>query len=185
MLLYALSPAAKRKLVALPCDLADTNNLGLDNSMFIKLKRSVTHVMHCAWSVNFNWALESFEKSYIAASRNLLDFCLGVEGPRPASFAFCSSISTIARTPGNWVREALPESLSYAQNIGYAQSKLVTENIVIRAAHQTGMSARVLRAGQIVADSTHGIWNASEAIPMIVQMAKTINALPLLDDILS
>lgn len=185
MLLYDLTPAAKKKLIALPCDLADTTSLGLGDDMFIQLKRSVTHVIHCAWSVNFNWALESFEKSCIAATRNLLDFCLSVEGPCPASFAFCSSTSTVGRTPGNWVREALPESLSYAQNMGYSQSKLVTENIVIRAAHQTGMTARVLRSGQIAADSTHGIWNASEAIPMMVQTAKTIKALPVLDDILS
>jgi thioester reductase-like protein len=41
--------------------------------------------------------------------------------------------------------------------MGYAQSKLVTENNVNCAAHQNGMTAHVLRIGQMVADTVHGI----------------------------
>lgn len=182
---FTMSPAAGRKIVALPCNLSKSADLGLGEDVYANIKKSVTAVIHCAWSVNFNWALESFEDSCIAATRNLLDLCLSAESPRPAFFSFCSSVSTVARTPGNWVREALPASLSYAQGMGYAQSKLVTENIVNRAAHATGMTARILRAGQIVGDTVHGIWNATEAIPMIFQTAKTIQVLPQLDDLLS
>lgn len=182
---FDMTPATERKIVALPADLSDAATLGLGDDLYAQLRKSVTSVIHCAWSVNFNWALESFEQSCISATRNLLDLCLSTEAPRPARFSFCSSVSTVARTPGNWVPEALPESLGYAQGMGYAQSKLVTENILNRAARHTGMTARVLRAGQIVADTVHGIWNASEAIPMILQTAKTIKALPQLDDILS
>ncbi|CAG8895324.1 unnamed protein product [Penicillium egyptiacum] len=183
--LFTLSPAAERKIFALPSNLSNSTDLGLGTEVYAQVKKSVTAVIHCAWSVNFNWALESFEGPCIAATRSLLDLCLSAEGPRPASFSFCSSVSTVACTPGNWVPEALPESLSYAQGMGYAHSKLVTENIVNRAAHATGMTARVLRAGQIVADTAHGIWNATEAIPMIFQTAKSIKALPQLDDVLS
>lgn len=182
---YCLTPAMERKIISLPADLSDPATLGLEPSMFAEVKKSVTSVIHCAWSVNFNWGLESFESSCIAATRNLLDLCLDSEGPRPASLAFCSSVSAVACTPGNWIPEALPESLSYAQEMGYAQSKLVTEHIVNRAAKETGMAARVLRVGQIVADTENGIWNAQEAIPMIFQTSQTINALPKLDDVLS
>ncbi|KAL5360888.1 hypothetical protein BJX96DRAFT_184864 [Aspergillus floccosus] len=111
--------------------------------------KSLTAVIHCA----------CFEQSY-------------AQRPRPAHFAFCSSVSTVARTPGSWC-------------MGYAQSKLVTEHVVNRARKDTGMNARVLRVGQIVADTQHGIWNATEAIPMIFQTAETIKALPQLEDILS
>jgi carbohydrate kinase (thermoresistant glucokinase family) len=69
--------------------------------------------------------------------------------------------------------------------MGYAQSKLVTEHIVNRAAHQTGMTARVLRVGQIISDTVHGIWNPTEAIPMMLQTAETIHALPQLEDLIS
>jgi carbohydrate kinase (thermoresistant glucokinase family) len=182
---YDLTPAQQKKIVALPADLGSASRLGLDDSSYTRLVESVTGVIHCAWSVNFNWSLESFEGSCIAGTRNLLDFCLRVRQPVPAKFSFCSSVSTVARTPGNWVPEALPESLSYAQDMGYAQSKLVTEHIINRVAHQTGMTARVLRVGQIIGDTARGIWNASEAIPMILQTAETIHSLPQLEDILS
>ncbi|KAE8148866.1 hypothetical protein BDV25DRAFT_141355 [Aspergillus avenaceus] len=184
-LFYTLTPANERKIIALPADLSNPTRLGMDETTYTDLKQSLTAVIHCAWSVNFNWSLASFEDSCIAGTRHLLNLCLDAQGPSPARFSFCSSVSTVAWTPGHWVPEDLPESLSYAQNMGYAQSKLVTENIVNRAAKQTNIPARVLRVGQIVADTAHGIWNATEAIPMILQTAKTIKALPELDDVLS
>jgi thioester reductase-like protein len=61
----------------------------------------------------------------------------------------------------------------------------VAEHIVNSAAQRANFIARVLRVGQIVADTVHGIWNATEAIPMILQTAKTIKELPELDDVLS
>lgn len=180
-----LSSDAEGKIVALQADLSNPVRLGLDESTYERLLQSVTAVIHCAWAVNFNWTLESFEESCIAGTRNLLDLCLRVKQPHPARFSFCSSVSSVARTPGNWIPEALPESLSYAQGMGYAQSKLVTEHIVDCASRQTGMTARVLRVGQVVADTVHGIWNSTEAISMILQTAETIKTLPQLDDILS
>ncbi|KAK8002446.1 hypothetical protein PG989_002165, partial [Apiospora arundinis] len=39
----------------------------------------------------------------------------------------------------------------------------------------------VLRVGQISADTEHGIWNAKEAIPRLVQSAAQVGALPRLD----
>ncbi|KAJ6183713.1 hypothetical protein N7519_005014 [Penicillium mononematosum] len=184
-LLFTLSPAAERKIIALPSNLSNSTDLGLGAEVYAQIKKSVTAVIHCAWSVNFNWALESFEAPCIAATRNLLDLCLSAEGPRPACFSFCSSVSTVARTPVTGFPRRFPSRCPDAQGMGYAQSKLVTENIVNRAARTTGMTARVLRAGQIVADTAHGIWNATEAIPMILQTAETIKALPQLDDVLS
>ncbi|OQD84953.1 hypothetical protein PENANT_c011G11440 [Penicillium antarcticum] len=182
---YTFSQVHERKIIALPADLGNSNHLGMDESCYKMLVESVTGVMHCAWSVNFNWSLESFEGSCISGTRHLLDLCLQARRSSPAKFSFCSSVSTVARTPGHWVPEALPESLSYAQQMGYAQSKLVTEHIINRAAHQTKMTARVLRVGQIIGDTVHGIWNATEAIPMVLQTAQTIHALPQLDDLIS
>jgi thioester reductase-like protein len=80
------------------------------------------------------------------------------------------------------VPESLPRNLSCAQNMGYAQSKLVTENICVAAAKAYCIKARVLRVGQVTADTQHGIWNATEAIPLMIQAAKTIGAIPTLDE---
>lgn len=100
----------------------------------------------------------------------------------PASFNFCSSVSAVAATKGGFVPEDLPAELSYAQGMGYARSKLVTEHICMAAGKETGLSARVLRVGQVVGDTVHGIWNDTEAIPMMLQAATTIGAIPALDE---
>lgn len=179
--LHQMSPQARRKITAYPSNFA-REHLGLEPELYAHLKSGVASLIHCAWSVNFNKRLSSFENDCIAGARNLMLLCLTAESPKPASFNFCSSVSTVARTPGAIVPEALPESLSCAQGMGYAQSKLVTENIIAKAAEQTGMAARVLRVGQIVADQKHGIWNDTEAIPLMLQAATTIGALPTLNE---
>lgn len=66
--------------------------------------------------------------------------------------------------------------------MGYAQSKLVGEHICANAAKQTGLTSRVLRIGQIIGDTKHGIWNPTEAFPLMLQSATTIGALPRLDE---
>lgn len=66
--------------------------------------------------------------------------------------------------------------------MGYAQSKLVGEYICANASRQTSLKTRVLRIGQIIGDAKYGIWNPTEAIPLILQSAATIGALPRLDE---
>jgi thioester reductase-like protein len=50
------------------------------------------------------------------------------------------------------------------------------------AAMKTGVKTRVFRVGQIVADTVHGVWNDTEAIPLIMQSALTVGALPKLQE---
>ena len=83
------------------------------------------------------------------------------------------------------IAEAHVPELAHAQNMGYARSKLVTERIVKAAAEQTGMVATVLRVGQIIGDSEQGIWNTTEAIPLMIQSAVTMGALLALDEVCS
>jgi carbohydrate kinase (thermoresistant glucokinase family) len=113
---------------------------------------------------------------------NLICLCLKAKRPAPANFNFCSSVSAVAATKGGFVPEDLPAELSYSQGMGYARSKLVTEHICILAGKETGISARVLRVGQVIGDTVHGIWNDTEAIPMMLQAATTIGAIPALDE---
>ncbi|KAJ9661124.1 hypothetical protein H2201_006675 [Coniosporium apollinis] len=178
---YETLPVPHReKILALPADLSKPD-LGLETEVLHHVQSEVTSVIHSAWSVNFNLQLSSFVKDCIAGAKNLLNLCLQAHGPSPASFNFCSSVSTVANTAGTQVAESLAE-LSAAQKMGYAQSKMVTEHLCDLAAKQTGMAARVLRIGQIIGDTQHGIWNAKEAIPMMLQTAITTRALPALDE---
>ena len=173
---------ARQKITCYASDLS-LPTLGLSPQTYATLRTETISIIHCAWSVNFNKTLPSFEYSCILGAYNLITLCLATKRPAPASFNFCSSVSTVVNTPGPTVPEAIPDFLS-AQGMGYAQSKLVTEHIVARAALQTGLRARVLRIGQITADTAHGIWNPTEAIPLMLRSAITpgIRALPTLDE---
>ncbi|KAJ0419446.1 hypothetical protein BJY00DRAFT_302185 [Aspergillus carlsbadensis] len=176
-----LPSSAKNKLIALPSDLS-SSTLGLDNTAYNLLTSEITDLIHCAWSVNFNLHLTSFERDSIAGLHNLITLCLRSQRPAPATMNFCSSISAAVRSTTPDIPETLPPSLTCAQNMGYAQSKLVAEHICVNAAQQTGIRARVLRIGQVIGDSKNGIWNTTEAIPLMVQSALTTGALPTIDE---
>lgn len=178
---HTLPLSSRQKIIALPSDFSKSN-LGVGWEAYDAIARNLTTLIHCAWSVNFNLNLSSFEKDCIAGARNLMILCLSAKRPSPASFSFCSSVSAVAATPGGHVAEALPTSLTHAQGMGYAQSKLVTEHLVKLSAEQTGMAARTLRVGQIVADTKYGVWNATEAIPLMLQAAVTFGAIPSLEE---
>ncbi|KAI6784135.1 NRPS-like enzyme [Emericellopsis cladophorae] len=174
---HALPLSSRRKIVALSSDLSDAQ-LGLAPDVYDAVGRNLRAVIHCAWSVNFNMQLTSFEKGNIAGVNHLLALCKS--SPTRASMNFCSSVSTCARSTVTPIPETLP-ILEWAQGMGYAQSKSVAEHVCARAAAQ-GITSRVLRVGQIAGDTQHGVWNAQEAIPMMMQTAVTIGALPKLPE---
>ncbi|KAM0489841.1 hypothetical protein ACHAP8_012159 [Fusarium lateritium] len=174
---HSLSLEARRKIIALPSDLSDVH-LGLTSDRYTSIAANVQAVIHCAWSVNFNMQLSSFEKGNIAGVKHLIDLCQAA-GPS-ASMNFCSSVSTCSQSTVVPVPERAPP-FEWAQAMGYAQSKSVSENLCAKAA-EAGITTRVLRIGQIVADTRHGIWNAQEGVPMMMQTATTIDALPKLKE---
>lgn len=173
------------RVVCQPADLSQAS-LGLDDTVLVDLRKSLTTVVHAAWAVSFNLGVRSFESHHIRGTRNLLDVALSSEGEggRPAArLFFCSSISAAAGTPiPATIAEGYIHNLAHAQSMGYARSKVVTEHIVRAAAEQTGMTAQVLRLGQIIGDAQHSIWNTTEAIPLIFQSALTTGTLPALDE---
>ncbi|KAF9880143.1 male sterility protein [Colletotrichum karsti] len=181
---HSLPASSRRKLVALATDLADAK-LGLSETTYGQVKQDLRTVIHCAWSVNFNMRLSSFEKSNIAGVNHLIGLCKAAgddaASSTTATFNFCSSVSTVSRATTVPVPESVPD-LEWAQGMGYAQSKCVAEHLCARASEKYGVKARVLRIGQIVADTQHGVWNATEAIPLQLQTAITVGALPKLQE---
>ncbi|KAK4118762.1 acetyl-CoA synthetase-like protein [Parathielavia appendiculata] len=176
--LYHTVPASSaRRVVALRSDLSQPI-LGLDAMTYQTVAEKLRAVIHCAWSVNFNLHLSSFEKTNLAGVVNLIAL---TRAGQNATFNFCSSVSATARCPLPAVPETIPE-LEWAQGMGYAQSKSVAEHLCARAAQQAGVRTRVLRVGQIMADTKHGVWNHTEAIPLMIQSAMTVGALPKLQE---
>ncbi|KIV88771.1 hypothetical protein PV10_08416 [Exophiala mesophila] len=181
-ILSSIPSHLRTKISAYSSDFSKSD-LGLETEVYDRLAQDVVSIIHCAWSVNFNTTLASFEKGCIAGAKNLILLCLNAIQPTPASFNFCSSVSTVARTPFHEsAPESIPANYGYVQRMGYAQSKLVTEKLVVQATSRTSICARVLRIGQIVADTVHGIWNDTEAIPLMLQTAVTLGTLPSLNE---
>lgn len=179
----SLSDDEVSKITFLPADLSQPS-LGLDEKTVDELLHNLTVVIHSAWAVNFNIGVRSFEQQHIRGAYNLINLCLRTKTRKPARFYFCSSISAAAGTPlPAVIQESHIDDLSHAQNMGYARSKLVTEQIVKAAAEKTDIVASVLRIGQIVGDTTNGQWNTTEAIPLMIQSVNALQALPELDEV--
>ncbi|KUL83693.1 hypothetical protein ZTR_07474 [Talaromyces verruculosus] len=124
---------------------------------------------------------ESFEP-HLAGLRNLLALSLAVHRSEPARLFFVSSISTAENTPTPAVIPDEPiENFNHAIDMGYAQSKLVGEHMVLNAA-RGGARSYVLRIGQIVGDKEYGFWNDSEYIPLMIRSALSLKALPALHE---
>ncbi|KAK7397569.1 hypothetical protein QQX98_013067 [Neonectria punicea] len=179
------TPEQKAKVVALSCDLSQTN-LGLDASKVDQLSSKLTVVIHSAWAVNFNIPVQSFESQHIKAVHSLIQLSLSVQTPKQARFFFCSSVSSAGGSPRpGKVLEAYVPLPSHAQKTGYARSKYVAEHITRNAMRNAGAASRVLRIGQLAGDTKTGAWNATEGIPLMIQTAVTLGALPALNEEMS
>ena len=168
-------------------------HLGLPDDLYSQLRSQITLVVHAAWPVNFSIPLASFEP-HVAGLHNLLQLVLSVPRTSPARLLFASSVATAYATPRDpdgtpaLIPEAPIPLLAHCLRTGYAQSKLVGERICERAAAAAATAAAagggrigVLRIGQIAGDTTRGIWNPREAVPLMVHSALVVGALPLLD----
>ena len=176
-----LPSESKAKLRFLPGDLS-RQGLGFDDMTLVALQR-LTLIIHCAWTVNFNLPLASFSHTHIAGVKNLLNLSLSVSGAKPARFVFCSSIAVAANHPRDSpVSENLITDPSYAQETGYARSKYVAEQIVDNAS-KLGADVCICRIGQLVGDTVGGIWNAEEAVPLMVRSVGVLGCLPALDEV--
>lgn len=179
------SALSSGRLIVLNADLSH-DTLGLDADVYGALSGSLTAVYHCAWKVNFNQRLQSFEKDGIRGLRNLINLCMSSGKSVPARMVFFSSIAAIMRSPQAPLPERVPDHIGEAQVTGYGKSKFVAEQLCRRAAIQCGgFEAVVLRIGQIVGDTSEGVWNTDEAVPLMLRSARTIGALPCLDEVVS
>ena len=70
LLYHSLPLAARAKIVALPSTFRDTQ-LGLGQEMYLRVSSEITSLIHCAWSVNFNLGLGSFEADCIAGRQTI------------------------------------------------------------------------------------------------------------------
>ena len=128
--------------------------------------------------MNFQLGLPSFIPS-LHGLQNLIQLSLRSTLPSPARLIFCSSISVAlgSITPTR-ISEAPIQYLEQVSQTGYAASKLVGERIIQAAVEDHGANATILRIGQVVGDTKAGVWNGTEAFPLIIRSAVTMGVLP-------
>ena len=90
-------------------------------------------------------------------------------------------------TGENPIREVIYSNPPPNKSLGYSKSKWVAEAICLKAAKFSWMAGRikVLRIGQLTGDTKNGVWNRSEAWPLMLSTTKQLGCLPMLDEKLS
>lgn len=175
-----LSPSALAKIVSFAADV-NKPDLGLEPEQYELLRQQSTSIIHNAWPVNFVLSLASFDE-HIGGAVNLLN--LALKSPRKVkpSFFFSSSVGTVQGRPDPVVRETFSNDPVTAGGMGYGRSKWVVEKILERAGAETRARVGVLRIGQLAGDTETGVWNETEAWPLMFRSANTTGHLPVLEE---
>lgn len=157
-------------------------DLGLSREIVQTLQASATHLLHCAWPVDWNRSFSSFQPA-IRGVDNILRFVQSCT-LHPVLF-FVSSIAAV----GNWgavpgARQAVPEDEVEDWKVarfGYGQAKLVSERLIAQACRSGHVTAGICRVGQLagpVLHGDHGSWPAQEWLPSLLASSKHLDALP-------
>ncbi|KAF8908295.1 acetyl-CoA synthetase-like protein [Mucidula mucida] len=144
-------------------------NLSRGVSLPNEVIKSLTHIIHNAWRVDFNLALVSFEPNILEAT-----YLLNVARENRIRFIFTSSVGVFATArPDDRLLES-PVDVRTASATGYSASKWIVEEL-IRALPEVG--GIVLRIGQLAGGRT-GAWHTREWFPTLVQSSKELGCLP-------
>ncbi|UPK99827.1 hypothetical protein LCI18_010762 [Fusarium solani-melongenae] len=172
---YEESETNHDKVVCLPCDLSN-GDLGLSEEQRQRIMDETAVIIHSAWAVNFNLRLNSFEDQ-IAATRNLLKLAAVAQ----AQLIFVSSTAAVSNSTSTPILERISQDPSEASPMGYSRSKWVAERVCESANKQFSSDgdnlATVVRIGQLCSNNV-GIWNASEAYPLLLSTARVAGCLP-------
>lgn len=154
--------------------------LALINSTAYQIHRDVTHIVHCAWDVNFNHELEHFIDPHVRALHTMLELSASSVRAKAPRIFFISSVSAVANYSGP--EHAIPEVPFDSSNLpldqGYAQSKYVAERVLIDASRAANIPVTIVRAGQLAGDTTLGAWNVMEHIPIFIQACCSRKLMP-------
>jgi thioester reductase-like protein/acyl-CoA synthetase (AMP-forming)/AMP-acid ligase II len=160
-------------------DLAE-KHFGLGDETYQTLQEQTTHIIHNAWPVDFNLSLPSFEPQ-LEGCLQLLELAKGA--PNLVNLSFMSSIGVANRWHKKYTGE-IPETkiqdFDVAEDMGYAQSKLISELLLAQASEKFAIPTTICRIGQIAGPvmSPKGMWSPNEWFPSIVLSCKALGKVP-------
>ena len=173
--------SSDRRCEWMKCDLSKLN-LGLAGQTYFDLLQETTHVLHNAWTVDFNLPLSSFEDSSLQGVRQLAHFAQ--QSTHGAHFVFLSSISVGLNWPAKHAGSAIPErilnDLESPEHMGYAESKFVAEHVLEKASKTTGLKTTICRIGQIAGPvlREEGVWAKHEWFPSLITTSMNTGFVP-------
>ena len=190
----SLSPELRSKITTVQATLS-LPQLGLTSKCYNSILQRVSHILHNAWPMNFNWRLSSFQSQF-QAMQNLLRVALdarlhqedtgSVTMRNRIRFVFVSSIAVVGECSDvGPIPETNISSTTYTNRIGYAEAKLVGERIVERARDDFAqyLEATSVRMGQMSGSKESGFWNSDEHIAALFKSSVAINSLPALEGV--
>lgn len=153
--------------------------LGLQPEAWALVSSKVTCVIHNGWPVNFNMSVQSFAGPLLG-SVALINMAAQTPATHKPRFIFASSVSATFGAPGARYEEDFSSDPNDTAKMGYARSKWIVERLCDYAQHHVGngFEAAVARIGQMVGDRRSGIWNETEAMPLLIKSAQTVGCLP-------
>jgi acyl transferase domain-containing protein/acyl carrier protein/SAM-dependent methyltransferase/NAD(P)-dependent dehydrogenase (short-subunit alcohol dehydrogenase family) len=161
--------------------------LGMNGDDYQELTLSVTDIVHNAWPMSLKRPIKTFEQQFevmanlIAFARGCVSSCAAT-GPK-ISFQFISSIAVVGHYPFVSGRPVVPEermTVASTPPIGYAEAKLICENMLKETLHRQSESFRpmAVRLGQIAGSKIDGFWNPTEHLAVLLKSSQTLNVLP-------
>jgi thioester reductase-like protein/acyl-CoA synthetase (AMP-forming)/AMP-acid ligase II len=167
------------KVQFLEVDISE-KHFGLENDIYQSLQENTTHIIHNAWLVDFNLSLSSFEPQ-LEGCLQILEMAKGA--PNLVNLSFMSSIGVANR----WLKkntgeipEQKIEDFDVAEDMGYAQSKLLSELLFAHASERFATPTTICRIGQIAGPvmSLKGMWSTNEWFPSIILSCKALGKVP-------
>jgi thioester reductase-like protein len=180
----SLSPTEWSKITVFGTN-TGSSFLGLREVDYTWLCSQVTHIVHNAWPMNFKLQVSSYESQF-RVLQNLLQLARSAHARNPhrkPRVLFVSSISVVGQygkiTGETIVPERPISDFRASLKLGYAQAKLVCEQIIERARNDFDSEIEVgyVRSGQI-AGAQGGFWNADEHFASLVASSERLGKLP-------
>lgn len=145
-----------RRLSVLPGDLSEPR-FGLSEEIYADMTKGSRIVIHNAAVVNSVLPYAALRGSNVIATANMLELVAQAN-------AVLHHVSTIGLLSGSGVQKELEDVPPVALSLlsGYAQSKWVAEQLVLRATHRFGLSSCIYRPGTLSGHSLTGACNPQD-----------------------
>lgn len=157
---------------------------GLSNDVYATMLTNVNVVVHVAWTVNFNLAVQSYEDDHLNGLRSLVEFCLASKLSYRPRIIFTSSTSyafdwavanNVAQIP-----ERILDAFDDSFGSGYGQSKQVAEHILFNASNLYDLPVTIIRMGQVAqtAVSRREEVGKNDWVSSLVQTSESLHVVP-------